>query len=318
MNTILATRYDRHEPESRAIALPSGHSSMVRRPMRVAQDIGRPAVLRQRFKLGPLDFDYRAFPRQRAVSLTPSDAMVHVILPISGNAVVVSNGETNSLAVGSALLLAAVQRTAIVCAAGSSLLFLHIPRAVIQAAASRSFGDPRRLAVADHLFQWSAEQMGASLPRTSALADLGHSAIEDTVLERRAIEGLVSTLRADAAADMLFPVARSVQRAVEQIRSNPQQNWTVHDLAQVAGVTPGTLRRNFRTCLGVTMSQLVQEIRIEWIRMRVESPTESRSINDIALAAGFGTPRMMSRAYQRHFGETPSQSRARAFRAMRD
>lgn len=318
MNTNLATRLERYDAEGGAIALSPVQNAVTPQQTMPARYPSQPAILRQRFKLGPIDFDYRAFPRQRVVSLTSTDAMVHIVLPIIGEAVVVSNGETHRLAPGSALLLAAGNRTAAVCVAGSSILFLHIPRAVIQAAASRSFGDPRRLAAVDHAFQWSADQLGAILPRAAVTAEPDSSIVEDVLLERRTPDSLISALRRDAAAEMLFPVARSVQRAVEQIRANPQQNWTVHDLAQAAGVTPGTLRRNFRTCLGFTMNQVVQTIRIEWVRSRIESSSESRSISDIASAAGFGTSRMMSRAYQRHFGETPSQTRSRAFRAMRD
>jgi len=318
MNSNLATRLDKYDAEGRVIALSPVQNPVTPRQTMPACDPSQPAILRQRFKLGPIDFDYRAFPRQRVVSLTSTDAMVHIVLPIVGNAVVVTNGETRRLAVGSALLLAAGHRTAAVCVAGSSILFLHIPRAVIQAAASRSFGDPRRLAAVDHAFPWSADELGATLPRPAVEGEPGSSSVEDVLLERRTPDSLISALRRDTAAEMLFPLARSVQRALDQIRANPQQNWTVHDLAQAAGVTPGTLRRNFRACLGVTMNQLVQQIRIEWVRSRVESSNESRSIGDIAIAAGFGTSRMMSRAYQHHFGETPSQTRSRAFRAMRD
>ena len=123
---------------------------------------------------------------------------------------------------------------------------------------------------------------------------------------------------ADRVAEPVFPVARSVQRAVDHLRAHPCHGLSIHDLAQVAGVTTGTLRRNFRACLGVTATQLIQQIRVEWVRSRLESATESRSISELSLAAGFGAPGMMSRAYQRRFGETPSQTRARAFRAPDD
>lgn len=115
-----------------------------------------------------------------------------------------------------------------------------------------------------------------------------------------------------------FPVARSVQRAIDHVRANPHDGLSIHDLAQAAGVTAGTLRRNFRTCLGVSVTQLVQQIRLEWVRSRLESATESRSIGELSLAAGFGASGMLARAYQRRFGETPSQTRARAFAAPRD
>ncbi|SNT29708.1 helix-turn-helix domain-containing protein [Sphingopyxis indica] len=318
MNPTFAVKLNNRDAAIRATTPVPARAPNMRRPALPAGNPVRPMVQRQRFKLGPLDLDFRAFPRQRAVSLTSTDATVHVLLPITGTVVVVREDDTLTLGAGSALLLAAGSRAAAVCAAGSSALFLHIPRAAIQALASSRFGAARRLAAIDHRFDWSVEQMGVALPRASIAGDIGHSALDDRLLEKGALEGLVETLQADPAAELLFPVARSVQRAVEHIRADPKQSWTIHELAQIAGVTSGTLRRNFRTCLGVTVTQLIQQIRLEWVRTRLESPNESRSIGDIALAAGFGTPGMMSRAYQRHFGETPSQNRARAFRAMRE
>lgn len=317
MKPNLAIKPHTHGAQSRAIALSSARAPIVGQQPISAHGSVYPAILRQRFKLGPLDFDYRAFPRQRAVSLSPTETTVHIVLPITGTAFTVSNADALTLGVGSALMLAAANRTSVVCAAGSSALFLHVPRAAIQVLASRVSGKPRRLAAIDHMFDWSIEHLGALVPRATAPEEAGHSSL-DVLLERRALEGLVAALSSDPAAETLFPVARSVERAVEQIRSNPQQSWTIHELAQAAGVTAGTLRRNFRTCLGATVVQLLQQIRLEWVRSRLESPSESRAISDIAPAAGFGTPGMMSRAYQRHFGETPSQTRARAFRAMRD
>ncbi|WP_237832094.1 AraC family transcriptional regulator [Sandaracinobacteroides sayramensis] len=278
----------------------------------------RTAILRQRFRIGRMDFDYRAFPRQRAVALTSGDTMIHVVLPIAGSMLVPDgSGGNGRLGAGSALLLAAGSRTTCIWAAGSRALMLHIPRAAVQAEASRATGEPRRLAAIDHVFGWSAAQAGTALPRPAAVSRLEYSGLDDILLERRTLADLVSTLLEEPMAATLFPVARSVQRAVEQIRANPQHGWSAHDLVPVAGVTVGTLRRNFRTCLGVTITQHVQQIRLEWVRLRLESQTESRSISDLSLAAGFGASGMLNRAYQRHFGETPSQTRARAFRSRR-
>lgn len=319
MNPMLATKTEARDTECRANALAPSRPRAPRRQVLPERDHARPAVVRQRFKLGQMDFDYRAFPNQRAVSLNSTDAMIHVIVPITGSAVMVSNDQTFVLGAGSALLLAACDRTATVWAAGSSALFLHVPRAVIQAEASSTSGGPCRLAAIDHLFAWSLDHMGASQPRATVASSSAFSGLEDALLlEKRTLTSLIATLQADAQAERLFPMARSVQRAVEQIRANPEHSWTIHDLAQLVGVTAGTLRRNFRTCLGVTVAQLVQQLRLEWVRAGLESVTESRSISDLSLAAGFSTPAMLTRAYQRRFGETPSQTRTRAFRSPRE
>lgn len=288
------------------------------RPMLAENDDVRPAVLRRRFKAGQIDFDYRAFPQQRAISLVSTETVVRIAVPVTGSAMVVSEDKMVLLGAGSAFLSAAACRTTSIWAAGSSAIFLDIPRAVIQACASRMTGEPRRLAAFEHVFRWPHDVLNAVLSHAAFRGGSNPFGAEEALLARRVLAGLVEALHADPAAETLFPVARSVRRAVEHIRAHPQHGLSIHDLARVAGVTAGTLRRNFRTCLGVTVTQLVQQLRLEWVRSRLESATESRAIADLALAAGFGASGMLTKAYQRRFGETPSQTRARAFGAPRD
>lgn len=259
---------------------------------------------RQRFKVGRVEVDIRCFPKQRAVSITPTEVLIHVVVPLAGHAVVVGNGASSTLAPGKALLLAGAEKTSCVFVAGSRALLLHVPRALVQAVASRAYGDARRLAAIDCAFDLACD----------AVDDARAAALSET----RIVDAIVSGLRTCEQAFAIFPLARSVQRAVDYLRANPVLAWSIEDLAAVAGVTPGTLRRNFSTCLGMSVTQLVLQLRIGWVRVRLESTTESRSIGDLSIAAGFGASGMLNRTYQRHFGETPSQTRTRAFRSQRD
>jgi AraC-like DNA-binding protein len=289
--------------EPRATVLPIGASVVCgRAPFRAAP--GEDLRARHRVKVGRVELDRRFFARQRAVSITPTETMVHVLAPLAGHAVVVSNGESQTLVPGKALLLAGSEKTTCVWVAGSQALILHVPRASIQAVGSRAYGSARRLAAIDCQFDLGSEAIGAT-----------HSA---DLVEKPILEALVDALRASPQEAALFPVARSVQRAVDYVHANPLLSWSIEELAAVAGVTAGTLRRNFSTCLGMSVTQLVLKSRIEWVRARLESATESRSIGELSVAAGFGASGMLNRTYQRHFGETPSQTRTRAFRSRRD
>lgn len=304
MAVILHTSMlDYCDPEPRAIALPVGSgAARGRAPLRIAS--GEDDRARQRVKIGRVELDRRLFGRQRAVSITPTEVMVHVLVPLAGHAVIVGNGESHTLEPGMALLVAGTEKITSVWIAGSRALILHVPRASIQAVSSHVYGNARRLAAIDCRFAITSQ----------AIAD--ENSAEMT--EKRILENLVDALRASPQEAVLFPLARSVQRAVDHIRANPVLTWTIADLAAVAGVTAGTLRRNFSTCLGMSVTQLVLQVRIEWVRARLESVTESRSIGELSIAAGFGASGMLNRTYQRHFGETPSQTRTRAFRSRRD
>ena len=288
--------------EPRAIVRPIGAVAVcARAPFRAAP--GEELRARHRVKVGRIDLDRRVFARQRAVSITPTETMVHILAPRVGHAVVVSNGESYMLEPVSALLAANTEKITSVWTGGSQALILRVPRASIQAVGSRAFGNARRLAPIDCRFALAPDAIA------SGNAEL---------TEKRILETLVAALRASPQEAALFPLARSVQRAVDHVRANPILSWSIEDLAAVAGVTAGTLRRNFSTCLGMSVTQLVLQSRIEWVRARLESVTESRSIGELSIAAGFGASGMLNRTYQRHFGETPSQTRTRAFRSRRD
>ena len=269
------------------------------------------AACQHRCKVGRADIAYRRHARQCTMSIRPSDASVHVVVALAGQAVVVGKARTFSLAAGEALLLAGNDRTACIWSDGARSLRLDIPRAAIQAEASIQLARPRRLAMIDCSFAWSATTLGGiDFHNPAAPVDR----LSEQRVEKQMLADLVAALAARDDRDMLFPVARSVERAVQQMRSDPTWEWSAEDLAPVGGVTPATLRRNFKTCLGVTITRSAQQLRLEWVRTRLESETESRSIRDLSVAAGFGASGMLNRAYQRRFGETPTQTRTRTFR----
>jgi AraC-like DNA-binding protein len=266
-----------------------------------------------RFKIGGVQAAYRSCPTPQAVTLTPSESMVYVILPTRGSAVAVTADGTHEAEVGAALLLGREDQVDCVWRAGSAGLILHLPRAAIQAEAARFFGEPRRLASIVCVFGWTDRPVMLKGPPFP----VDRSAEEVMDHERALCASLIHALVAAGYGRSAFPIARSVMRAIAHVRTHPQGNWTVEDLAPIAGVTAATLRRNFRSCLGMTVTRVVRDARLLWVRQQLASATESRSIAELSGAAGFATPSMLARAYHLHFGETPSQTRARAFGAMR-
>lgn len=267
-----------------------------------------------RFRIGGVNAAYRSFGSQRALALTPNDSLIYVVLPLRGVVVAVTADGAFDAQAGQALLLARAERVTCVWKAGSAGLTLHIPRAAIQAEASRMFDEPRRLAGLVAAFDWSDRPaMVAGSPLEARLLADALTRDEAQASERGLCERLVRTIVAARLDGSAFPVAKSVLRAVQHIRMHPQRALTSEDLAPFAGVTAATLRKNFRACLGLTVTHVVREARLHWVRQALASPHESRSIALLAEAAGFGGAGVLARAYQQCFGETPTQTRARAF-----
>lgn len=129
--------------------------------------------------------------------------------------------------------------------------------------------------------------------------------------------GAARGLGAAAAADDAVRVSRSLTRAAAHLVANPDTPCTAEELARIAGVTLPTLQRNVKRCLGISLARFVERERLTWLRERLMSPLESRSIALLAEASGYRRPSTLARSYQRLFGETPTETRARAFAASR-
>lgn len=110
MAVILRTSMlDYCDLEPRAVALPAGPGTVRgQASLRIASAEDERA--RQRVKIGRVELDRRHFGRQRAVSITPTEAMVHVLVPLAGHAVIVGNGESHTLEPNMALLVAGTER----------------------------------------------------------------------------------------------------------------------------------------------------------------------------------------------------------------
>lgn len=242
------------------------------------------------------------------IALHVRDATVQLVLPLNGRLLVEAERTQHALEPGQALLAARPEQ--LVCHAqdGGVVLVLQASRAAVQAEASRVLATPRRLASMTISFAWPV------LPNLLHGWDACRYPADVAERERLALGAMVCAMREAGVADVAFPVARSVLCAMVLIRTDPSRAWTVEDLAPAAGVTVATLRRNFRNCLGRSVGQVVREARLGWVRDRLRSQEETRSIAQLAFAAGFTAPRLLARSYQQFFGETPSETRASVFR----
>ncbi|MEN3745856.1 AraC family transcriptional regulator [Sphingomonas sp. HF-S3] len=245
-----------------------------------------------------------------SVMVAPTDGMVHVVVPVRGSVTVWTVDGRHEVEQGRALLLARPDEVRCVWHTDSDGLILSLPRPAIQAVASTLFDEPRRLASIACSFAWSDRPAWMSGPVAGEAGDPAR--------ERLLCISLVRALEREGLAKAAFPVAGSVLRAIRHIRANPQKAWTVADLAPLAGVTVATLRKNFRACLGTSVTHVVRDVRLDWVRERLRSGNETRSVGQLGEAAGFGGAALLARAYQQRFAETPTQTRANAFKGGRE
>lgn len=109
------------------------------------------------------------------------------------------------------------------------------------------------------------------------------------------------------------PVAR-VTMAEEIMRARSDEPLTIESLAREVGVGTRTLQAAFRSLRGVSPRAVLNSFRLDCARQRLLAPEPFASVTDVAIASGFAHLGRFAAAYRARFGETPSETLARARR----
>ncbi|MEM7507153.1 MAG: helix-turn-helix transcriptional regulator [Pseudomonadota bacterium] len=90
------------------------------------------------------------------------------------------------------------------------------------------------------------------------------------------------------------------------IGSGSSRIWTVEEIAHALGTSPSTLQKRFRAQEGRAIGTFMTERRLARARDLLRS---SRSIGEVAKETGYGSTEAFSKAFRRHFGQSPRQFR---------
>ena len=232
------------------------------------------------------------------IELPASAKRIGLVIMLEGAACFAIDGVGVRVSAGEAILNAHLNPVTGTCQAAGRLVRLSLPRNAAQAWASEVHGGARRLARAAFVFQADA-----------GLASLGNSGCE-SMQAGTAIQAVIAALASHEGIDVACPPSRSISLARRRLDADPSRAWDLDDLARGVGVTPITLQRGFRDCVGLTVASYAQRIRLSEARTRLASARETRPVSAIAHAAGFASVTAFTRAYQRVFSETPTKTRA--------
>lgn len=101
-----------------------------------------------------------------------------------------------------------------------------------------------------------------------------------------------------------------VRRAIAHIRENVYERLTVADVADQLYVHPNYLSSRFRKEMAVTLSDYIQNLKIEE-SLRLLSHSNN-SISDIAAFLGFSSQSHFGSVFRKHMGMTPLKFRTKA------
>ncbi|OJT45416.1 GlxA family transcriptional regulator [Serratia plymuthica] len=103
------------------------------------------------------------------------------------------------------------------------------------------------------------------------------------------------------------PSSDRIRSALSYAREHLHQPLTVTDLADAACLSERQFGRLFRAETGQTPAKMIEQLRVEAARVRIEESGEALEV--IARAVGFSDPERMRRAFIRVFGLSPQAMR---------
>lgn len=111
----------------------------------------------------------------------------------------------------------------------------------------------------------------------------------------------------------LHPAVHRVQDAISQ---EPEQGWTLEQLAAIACVTPRHLTRIFREQTGITLTHYQNELRLALASSLLQQ--QGMTLEQVAERVGLGDAHQLRRVWHRHRTGTPSAWRQQTSRQQND
>ena len=98
-----------------------------------------------------------------------------------------------------------------------------------------------------------------------------------------------------------------LRNALVAMHETPAKEWTLEELAGVAGMSRSVFATAFRETVGTTPGQYLQGWRV---RLAQKALRRGRSLKVIATEVGYGSEAAFSRAFKAHAGQSPRSGKA--------
>ncbi|MHC2776863.1 transcriptional regulator GlxA family with amidase domain [Bradyrhizobium liaoningense] len=148
-----------------------------------------------------------------------------------------------------------------------------------------------------------AERLGPSGRLSpAAMADWRELLLDHLLNGQR--HGLSDAIRTFSGQAERLPRALRVAR--DHLADNAGEPLDLEELACVSGIGIRALQLGFRRHFGVSISQMLLDMRLAGLHARLAQASAGVSITDLAFDLGFTHLGRMAGAYREKFGETPS------------
>lgn len=101
-------------------------------------------------------------------------------------------------------------------------------------------------------------------------------------------------------------------KTIDYLKTNARNEIHMDDIEWIAGVSRNKLYSDFKRYIGVPPTAYLKRIRMEGVRVDIIRSMGDESISTLALSWGFNHLGRFSTEYKKMFGETPSETQAKA------
>jgi AraC-like DNA-binding protein len=148
-----------------------------------------------------------------------------------------------------------------------------------------------------------AERNGPNRRPSPLAAANGREALLDGLLigQRHGLSDAIATF-----SGQMETLPRALRRARDCLHANATEPLDLLQLSEVAGIGIRALQLGFRRHFGVSISEMLLDIRLGQLNARLRAAPSDTRIIEIAFDLGFTHLGRMAGAYRAKFGETPS------------
>lgn len=105
---------------------------------------------------------------------------------------------------------------------------------------------------------------------------------------------------------------RSINRVIEYVKDNLDENTDLKTLSSIACISPYHFQRIFKSVIGESLAEYVNRLRMEYVARQLK--TSGLSLADLAVKTGYSSEQAISRTFKKYFGIPPKVFKATYFR----
>ncbi len=156
------------------------------------------------------------------------------------------------------------------------------------------------------VLQWLIERCASEIADPAP----GSAAMAGNIMQMMFIAGMRAWLQAGPPMPGSWVGAladRRIAAAVTAMHERLNHNWTLPELANIAGMSRANFARKFAGLTGTTPLRYLARWRLQLASRRLRDSSDS--VSAIALSSGYGSESAFSAAFKREYGEPPSRHR---------